>query len=139
MPRGHGQGRLQKPAHVGERSLPLVSDCAHQSGTLLFFEGRCKETATLFFELLKFLHDELARLPQFEIYVAHRFFLLSSREPFFSPVQQNAMDLDRKIRSMAWDLTHWRSLFEMLAIGASFVGATPFPFFRTSCHSTDGS
>jgi hypothetical protein len=94
---------------------------------LLFFEGRCKETPTLFFELLKFLHDELARLPQFEIYVAHRFFLLSSREPFFSPVQQNAMDLDRKIRSMAWDLAHWRSLFEMLAIGASFVGATPFP------------
>jgi hypothetical protein len=28
---------------------------------------------------------------------------------------------------MAWDLTRWRSLFEMLAIGASFVGATPFP------------
>jgi hypothetical protein len=28
---------------------------------------------------------------------------------------------------MAWDLAHWRSLFEMLAIGASFVGATPFP------------
>jgi hypothetical protein len=94
---------------------------------LLFFEGLCKETATLFFELLKFLHDELACLPQFEIYVAHRFFLLSSREPFFSPVQQNSMDLDRKIRSMAWDLTHWRSLFEMLAIEASFVGATPFP------------
>ncbi len=94
---------------------------------LLFFAGRCRNTTTLFFELLKFLHDELARLPRFEIYVAHRFLLLSSREPFFSPVQQNAMDLDRKIRSMAWDLAHWRSLFEMLAIGASFVGATPFP------------
>jgi len=94
---------------------------------LPFFEGRCKETTTLFLELLKFLHDELARLPQFEIHVAHRFFLLSSREPFFSPVQQNTMDLDRKIRSMAWDLAHWRSLFEMLVIGAPFVGATPFP------------
>ena len=94
---------------------------------LLFFEGRSKETGTLFFELLKFLHDELGRLPQFEIYVAHWLFLLSSREPFFSSVQQNAADLDRKIRSMAWPLAHWRSLFEMLAIGASFVGATPFP------------
>jgi hypothetical protein len=94
---------------------------------LLFFEGRCKESGMLFFELLKFLHHELGRLPQFEIYVAHRFFLLSSREPFFSPAQQNTMDLDRQIRSMAWDLAHWRSLFEMLAIGASFVGATPFP------------
>ena len=94
---------------------------------LLFFEGRCRETETLFLELLKFLQDELGRLPQFEIYAAHRFFLLSSREPFFSPVQQNTMDLDRKIRSMAWDLAHWRSLFEMLPIGASFVGATPFP------------
>ena len=93
---------------------------------LLFFEGRSKETGTLFFELLKFLHDELGRLPQFEIYVAHRLFLLSSREPFFSPVQQNTADLDRKIRSMAWGLAHWRSLFEMLAIEASFVGATPF-------------
>jgi hypothetical protein len=95
---------------------------------LLLLEGRCKETGTLFFELLKFLHDELGRLPQFEIYVAHRFFLLSSREPLFSPVQQNTMNLDRKIRSMAWDLAHWRSLFEMIAIGAPFVGAaTPFP------------
>ena len=94
---------------------------------LLFFEGRSKETGTLFFELLKFLHDELGRLPQFEIYVAHRLFLLSSREPFFSPVQQNTADLDRKIHSMAWGLAHWRSLFEMLAIEASFVGATPFP------------
>ena len=93
---------------------------------LLFFEGRSKETGTLFSELLKFLHDELGRLPKFEIYVAHRFFLLSSREPF-SPIQQNTMNLDRKIRSIAWDFAHWRSLFEMLAIGASFVGATPFP------------
>ena len=94
---------------------------------LLFFEGRSKNTATLFLELLKFLHGELARLPQFEIYVAHRFFLLSSREPFFSPVRQNAMDLDRKIHSTAWDLAHWHSLLGMVAIGASFVGATPFP------------
>ncbi len=94
---------------------------------LLFFQSRRKNTATLFFELLSFLHDELARLPQFEVYVAHRFFLLSSREPFFSPIQQNAIDLDRRIRSIAWELAHWRSLFEMLAIGASFVGPPPFP------------
>jgi len=95
--------------------------------TLLFFDGRLSTVATLFYSLLKFLHDELARFPQFEIYAAHRFFQLNSREPFFSPVQQNARNLDQKIRSMAWDMAHWRSLFEMLAIGSSFVGATPFP------------
>jgi hypothetical protein len=30
---------------------------------------------------------------------------------------------------MAWDLAHWRSLFEMLAIGASFVGAPTSSMF----------
>ena len=113
--------------HTWVRDHYLWSRIVLIRAALLFFEGRSKETGTLFSELLKFLHDELGRLPQFEIYVAHRFFLLSSREPFFSPVQQNTMNLDRKIRSIAWDLAHWRSLFEMLATGASFVGATPFP------------
>jgi hypothetical protein len=94
---------------------------------LLLLEGRSKAAGALFSELLKFLQDELGRLAQFEIYVAHRFFLLSSREPLFLPGQQNTIDLDRNIRSMAWDLAHWRSLCEMLAIGAPFVGATPFP------------
>ena len=112
--------------HTWVKDHYLWSRIVFIKAALLLFEGRFKEIGTLFFELLKFLHDELGRLPQFEIYVAHRFFLLSSYEPFFSPVQQNTMDLDRKIRSMAWDLAHWRSLFEMLAIGASFVGATPF-------------
>ena len=127
-------GWLEVMGNAGFRTLQtwvkdhyLWSRIVLIKAALLLFADGCKNITTLFFELLKFLHDALARLPQFEIYVAHRFFLLSSREPFFSPVQQNAMDLDRKIRSMAWDLAHWRSLFEMLAIGASFLGATPFP------------
>ena len=114
--------------HTWVKDQYLWSRIVLIKAALLFFEGRCKETTTLFFELLKFLHDELARLPQFEIYVAHRFFLLSSRESFFSPDQQNAVGLGPKdtfdclgFGSLA------RSLFEMLAIGASFVGATPFP------------
>ena len=113
--------------HTWVKDHYLLSRIVLIKAALLSFEGRRKNTSTLFFELLKFLHDELGRLPRFEIYVAHRFFLLSSREPFFSPVQQDAMDFDRKIRSMAWDLAHWRSLFEMLVICASSVGATTFP------------
>ena len=92
----------------------------------------------LFSELLMSLHDKLGRLPQFEIYVAHRFFLLSSREPFFSPVQQNSTNLDRKIRSIAWDLAHWRSLLRC-SPSERLSSARLHSQFRTSCHSTEAS
>jgi hypothetical protein len=94
---------------------------------LLVFRGNAKSVEARFAALLEFLHFELARLPQFEIYAAHRFFVLSSREAFFSKVQRNAANLDRTLHAMAWDLAHWRNLFEMLTITASRPDAAAFP------------
>jgi hypothetical protein len=86
----------------------------------------------LFYNLLKFLHDELARIPGFETYVAFRFFSLNTKEHFFSPVQKNSRKLDAMLRSMSWDLSHWRSLYEMLTMNSAKSGLPfPFPHFLT--------
>lgn len=105
----------------------LVARIVILKATLLTFETRGASVEGRFYSLLKFLHEELARLPQFEIHVAYRFFALSAREPFFSPVQANASDLDRKLKSMAWDLTHWRSQFDHLMIFPTPTEAAAFP------------
>jgi hypothetical protein len=78
-------------------------------------------------ELLRFLHDELARFPQFEIYVAYQFFLLNTQEPFFSGVQQNAAQLEATLNSMAWDLAHWKTIFDLAMMHSGAGGNTPFP------------
>jgi hypothetical protein len=78
-------------------------------------------------DLLGFLHEELSRFPQFEIYVAYRFFLLNTQEPFFSGVQQNASQLEATLNSMAWDLTHWRTMFDLAMMHSGIAENTPFP------------
>jgi hypothetical protein len=82
-------------------------------------------------ELFHFLHDELARFPQFPIYLAFRFFSLNQKEPFFSAVQPNAGALDGTLKSMAWDLAHWRTLFDWTMIHSrhSTKAAFPIPHF----------
>lgn len=116
-----------KILHASIKSHYLLARIVLLKATLLFFEDHSKSVQSLFFRLLKFLHDEMARLPQFEIYLAHRFFMLNSQEPFFKSVQRNAKDLDRKIQAMAWDLAHWRSAFQMLAIFAASEDSIGFP------------
>ena len=91
-----------------------------------------RPSGDLFFDLLKFLHARMARLLGFETYVAFEYFRLNSQLPFFSPVQRNARDLKRKLRGMAWDLTHWRAMFDMLSIdSARSETAFRFPHFLT--------
>ena len=79
------------------------------------------------YELLQFLHDRLARLPQFEIYAAFRFFELSPREPFFDPVQRNSRKLQSSLRAMAWDIAHWRTVLEILTVESWRSAGFPFP------------
>lgn len=101
--------------------------------TLLTFEEPATSVEDRFHSLLKFLHEEVGRFAQFEIYVAHRFFVLSAAELFFSPVNPRASNLDSKLRSMAWDLAHWRGLFDHLLIfsAPSDKAAFPIPHFLT--------
>lgn len=98
---------------------------------LIAFTTRTGDVESRMGELLRFLHEELARFPSFQIYVAFRFFSLNQKEPFFSGVQQNAATLDRSLRSMAWDLTHWRTLFDWTMISSRHLtnAAFPVPYF----------
>ena len=50
-------------------------------------------TEKLFYEFCRFCHEELARIPQPETYMAYRFFSLNTAEPFFSPIQATASSL----------------------------------------------
>src|SRR5947207_10896460 len=78
-------------------------------------------------QFIRFLHDEFAHFIQFEIYVAFRFFSLNSHEPFFSAIQQNASTLESTLTSMAWDLTHWSTIFDMTMMHSGRAENTPFP------------
>jgi hypothetical protein len=95
--------------------------------TLITFTSGESAVESRMRELFRFLHEEFARFLQFEIYVAFRFFSLNAKEPFFSSVQQNAAALDRTLNSMAWDLAHWRTLFDLTMILSSKPQNTGFP------------
>jgi hypothetical protein len=95
--------------------------------TLIVFEKPTSSAASRFYALLKFLHDRLARLLQFETFVAYRYFVLNSEEPFFNPVQRNSAKLNQNLRSMAWDLTHWKMLFDVSNVISSRPDRSPFP------------
>jgi hypothetical protein len=101
--------------------------------TLVVFKHKGLTLERRYYSLIKFLHEEMARLPQFETFVGYRFFALSSGEPFFQGVQQNARALNRTLSSMAWDLAHWRALFDMLLINSIVANlpAFPIPHFLT--------
>ena len=95
--------------------------------TLIVFENTTNNAEEKFYTLLKFLHERLARILQLETNVAYRYFLLNSQEPFFNPLQQNSRRVDRSIRSMAWDLAHWRMLFDISTVISSRPEKNPFP------------
>jgi hypothetical protein len=95
--------------------------------TLIAFTSAKNAVESRMKELLQFLHNELARFPQFGIYVAFRFFSLNAQEPFFSAVQQNAAALERTLNSMAWDLAHWTNLFDLTNMHSSKAPDTAFP------------
>jgi len=77
--------------------------------------------------LHQFLHGNLARMHNFQLYVASRFFSVSANETFFSGVQRNAARLDTVLRSMAWDLAHWRTMFDLITVKSSRSNETAFP------------
>lgn len=99
--------------------------------TLIAFTSKTRDVESRMGELLRFLHEELARFLSFQIYVAFRFFSLNQKEPFFSGVQQNSVALDRCLKAMTWDLTHWRTLFDwtMITSRHSTKAAFPVPYF----------
>ncbi len=95
--------------------------------TLIAFTDAGRSIENRMRQLFQFLHDEFARFIQFEIYVAFRFFSLNSQEPFFSTIQQNASALESTLTSMAWDLTHWSTIFDMTMMHSGRAENTPFP------------
>lgn len=100
---------------------------------LIVFTDTTGDVESRMLKFLGFLDEEFARLPQFYIYVAFRFFSMNQREPFFSGVQLNARSLDRSLKSMAWDLTHWRTLFDVTMMFSRHgnSAAFPVPYFLT--------
>ena len=94
---------------------------------LVVFENPASTASRRFYILLKFFHERFARLLQFETHVAYRYFLLNSEEPFFNPVQRNSGKLNQSLRSMAWDLAHWKMLFDISNVISSRPERSPFP------------
>ena len=94
---------------------------------LIHFDRPGASACSKLYALLEFLHSELARLHQFDIYAAFRFFELTSTEPFFRGLQRNSPGLNDVLRAMAWDLTHWRITLELLTIESWRSGSVPFP------------
>lgn len=84
-------------------------------------------------KLLEYFDKEVAMLPQIELLVAWRYYELKSQEPFFNTIQRNASDLVGRIRSMSWDLAHWRNaLMFVTATGHLGIDANfPIPYFLT--------
>lgn len=63
--------------------------------------------------LLSFLDAELGLLPQQELFFAHAFFERGNQEKFFRHIQANAKELSAKLRNMAWDLAHPRTILDL--------------------------
>ena len=112
--------RMVKDLYIWARVILLKS-------TIIAFTSKAGAVESRMRELYRFMHDELARIQQFGIFVAFRFFSLNEKEPFFSSVQQNASALDRTLDSMAWDLAHWTALFDLTMIHSSHLQNTAFP------------
>src|SRR5437899_447592 len=98
---------------------------------LLGFDKQLRTTEERLYRLLEFLHTQLGRIPNFEVYVAYRFFELNAAEPFFNPVQLNAGSLFESLQAMAWDLAHWRVSFDILMIWSyrESEAGFPIPYF----------
>ena len=94
---------------------------------LIHFDRPQASAGSKLFALLEFLHGELARLHQFDIYAAFRFFELTLNEPFFRGLQRNSPKLNDVLRAMAWDLTHWRIILELLTVESWRSASVPFP------------
>jgi len=94
---------------------------------LIHFDQPQASAGSKLFALLEFLHNELARLHQFDIYAAFRFFELTSNEPFFRGLQRNSPNLNNVLRAMAWDLSHWRIILELLTVESWRSASVPFP------------
>jgi hypothetical protein len=116
-----------KVLHAWMKKYYLWARIILLKSTLLVFHKNKQTLEGKFYTLLKFLHEEMARLPQFEVLVVYRFFAASSADPFFGHVQQNAQNLDRALTAMSWDLAHWRGLFDMLLITSSLEQSATFP------------
>lgn len=93
-----------KVLHTWMKRYYLWARIVLLKSTLVVFQRKEVTLERRYYALIKFLHEEMARLPQFETFVGYRFFTLSTREPFFQGVQQNARALDRTLSAMAWDL-----------------------------------
>ncbi len=63
--------------------------------------------------LLSFLDAELGFIPQHELFFAHAFFERGNQEKFFRHIQANSKQLSEKLRNMAWDLAHPRTILDM--------------------------
>jgi hypothetical protein len=59
--------------------------------------------------------DEIGIFPKAEIHFAHAFFERGSQDIFFRHIQSNAKNLAAKLRNMAWDLAHPRTIFNHTA------------------------
>jgi hypothetical protein len=95
--------------------------------------GNGKSAKQKVLKLFEYFHNEVAILPQMEMFAAWRFYEFKSQEPFFKMIQQNASDLLGNIHAMAWDFAHWRNIM-MLVTAHSHLGidATfPIPYFLT--------
>jgi hypothetical protein len=119
----------------GPMKLYHLSSCISLTkiAAIDFSSRKGKPAKEKLLKLLEYFDKEVAMLPQIELLVAWRYYELKSQEPFFNMVQRNASDLLGSIRSMAWDLAHWRNaLMLVTATGHLGIDANfPIPYFLT--------
>lgn len=65
--------------------------------------------------------DGLMIFPKIEIHLVHAFFERGNQEKFFRQIQANGKDFTGKLRNMAWDLSHSRTVFQNMSAVARLI------------------
>lgn len=60
--------------------------------------------------------DGLMVFPKIEIHLVHTFFERGNQEKFFRQIQANGKDFTEKLKNMAWDFSHSRTIFNNSSI-----------------------
>jgi hypothetical protein len=100
----------QAYAENGKRNWAIAYICLLIAAALHLTCGK-KSGA---YRLGRFLEelDRMIVFPKIEIHLVHAFFERGNQERFFRQIQANGKDFIGKLKNMAWDLSHSRTVFQ---------------------------
>jgi len=100
----------QAYAANGKRNWAIAYICLLIAAAIHLTSGQRSAT----YRLERFLEelDGMMVFPKIEIHLVHAFFERGNQERFFRQIQANGRDFNGKLRNMAWDLSHSRTIFQ---------------------------